>query len=210
MAIKTSILINLSIFLFIFSTPLYGQKILFLGDSLTAGYGIAKEEAYPALISGSLIRKGFTKVTVVNAGISGSTTASAFSRLRWQLNSKIKPKILILALGANDGLRGHKVENSRKNLVKTISLAKKNKIEVLLAGMKIPPNYGADYTKNFEKMFPEISESENIRLIPFLLDGVAAIPKLNQADGIHPNKDGHKIIAANVEAHLLQILKGKK
>ncbi len=196
--------------LFTFSTDSAAQKVLFLGDSLTAGYGIPQEDAYPSLVGKALVREGLTKSSIVNAGVSGSTSAGGYSRLKWQLKGKKKPAYLVLALGANDGLRGHKPINMQKNLVKIIKLAKANNIRVLLAGMKIPTNFGAQHTKSFEAVFPRVAASEKVAFIPFLLEGVAAIQNLNQADGIHPNQEGHKIMAAHVTKHLLKLIKGTK
>ena len=186
------------------------KKILFLGDSLTAGYNIAKAEAFPSLIGKSLEKLGYKNVETVNAGISGSTTASGTSRIRWHLRSKIKPSIVVVALGANDGLRGQKITEVKKNLLETVRLAKSNGISVLLAGMKIPPNYGKKYTSEFEAVFPDIAKSESVQLIPFLLEGVAARPELNLPDGIHPNPKGHVIIAKNVLKYLRPMLKEAK
>jgi len=200
----------LTSFLLLFSTHGYGQKVLMLGDSLTAGYKIDKEVAYPALIEKELKASGYPNITVVNAGISGSTTASGTQRLTWHLRSKPKPRVMVLALGANDGLRGLKLEKSKENLIATIQLAKKNNIVVILAGMKIPTNYGAVYTNAFAKLYTEIAKQEKIALIPFLLEGVATIKKLNLSDGIHPNEEGHKILAKTVTSYLVPILKELK
>jgi acyl-CoA thioesterase-1 len=182
-------------------------KVLFLGDSLTAGYGIAKEQAYPSLIEQSLEKSGYKNVIIVNAGISGSTTASGISRLKWHMRAEPKPSIVVLALGANDGLRGQVVQHSKKKILDTIKFAKSEGMQVILAGMKIPPNYGAQYTKDFEKMFQDIAEKEKVVLIPFLLEGVAARKELNIADGIHPNEKGHEIIAKTVLKYLTPLLK---
>lgn len=179
-------------------------KILFLGDSLTEGFGVAKEAAFPALVEAKLTLDTKKKVQFTTAGIGGSTSASALSRLRWHL--KTKPDVLILALGGNDGLRGIKVAEMRKNLAATIELAQSNKIKVLVAGMKIPPNYGPKYTAEFEKTFVDLSRKYKTALIPFLLEGVGGNPKLNLPDGIHPNEAGHKIVAETVYKHLVPLL----
>ena len=184
-------------------------KVLCLGDSLTEGYGLAKNDSYPSQLQQLLKSKGFQSTTVVNGGISGSTTASSLRRLQWHLRSKTKPDIIILALGANDGLRGQDVENSQKNLEKTITLAKENDIEILLAGMKMPPNYGNKYTREFEAMFPKMAKKYDLPMIPFLLEGVAAESKLNLPDGIHPNANGYKVVAATVFKYLQPILEKK-
>ncbi|MDA9951510.1 arylesterase [Oligoflexaceae bacterium] len=179
-------------------------RVLCLGDSLTEGYGVAKKDSYPSQVE-RLISKN-KSIEVINGGISGATTAGSLKRLNWHLKGKKKPDVLILALGANDGLRGQDVENSRKNLEETITLAKKNNIKVLLAGMKMPPNYGNKYTRAFEKMFPEMAKKFSLPIIPFLLEGVAAEKNLNLPDGIHPNPRGYAIVAKNVVKHLMPLL----
>ena len=177
--------------------------ILALGDSLTEGYGIEPIFSFPAQLEALLSGKKLS-YKVINGGISGATTASGLSRLKWFLRSK--PDIMILALGANDGLRGLKVEDSKKNLDAIIVLAKKNKIKVLLAGMQMPPNYGEEYRVNFKKMYFDLVKKHNILMIPFLLEGVAGNNKLNIEDGIHPNKEGYKVITNTVYAVLKDIL----
>ncbi len=184
-------------------------KILFIGDSLTEGYGLSKDAAFPTLVETELKERGFKDVVAVNAGVSGATTASGVSRLKWHLNAKPKPKIMVLALGANDGLRGLDLKASRQNLLDVIKLGKEHDMQVVLAGMQIPPNYGADYTAKFKAMFDELAKSEGTHLIPFLLEGVATDPKLNLPDGIHPNAAGYKIIAATVVKHLEPLLEKK-
>ncbi|TNE96284.1 MAG: arylesterase, partial [Deltaproteobacteria bacterium] len=177
---------------FFFSISVWATKpdtpprtILFIGDSLTAGYGVDKEKSYVSLIERDLLKKGYN-IKTLNGSVSGSTTSSGIKRLRWFL--KAKPEILVLALGANDGLRGVKIETSQKNLDDIIQLAKENNIKVALAGMMLPPNYGPDYTKNFKEMYLNLVKKHNVVHIPFLLEGVAAQRELNQADGIHPNE----------------------
>jgi len=171
-----------------------GKRILIIGDSLTEGYGVAKNKAYPHQLL--LLLKKKYKITVVNAGSSGSTSAGAFTRLRWHLRAK--PDILILALGGNDGLRGVKPAATKKNLAKTIRLAQKSKILVYLAGMKMPHNYGKDFRLAFEKIYKELIKEYKIKEIPFLLEGVGGRKEFNLPDGIHPNELGHKIIAKNL------------
>ncbi|SDU58634.1 arylesterase [Desulfobacula phenolica] len=171
-------------------------KILILGDSLGAGLGVEPQQAFPALIRDRLKLKGFDHVSLINGSISGSTTAGAVSRLKWFL--RIKPDILVLALGANDGLRGLSIRQMTRNLDKTIVLAKEKRLRVILAGMKLPPNYGPEYAKAFEAVFASLAQKHDLPFIPFLLKDVAGIASLNQADGIHPNAKGHKIIAATV------------
>ncbi len=177
--------------------------VVFLGDSLTEGYGIEKSQAFPALFDNKAKALGYD-LKVVNAGISGSTTASSMSRMKWYL--RIKPDIVVLALGANDGLRGLSTEEMKKNLGTTIQMAQDRGIQVLLAGMQMPPNYGIQYTRDFKNAFFELAEQYKVPIIPFLLDGVGGLPEMNLPDGIHPNEEGHKIIAELVAKHLLPLL----
>ena len=177
-------------------------KILFLGDSITAGYGVAKEDAYPALLGQTLESLGIHHVEIINGSISGSTTASALSRLKWF--QKASPDILVLALGANDGLRGLSVENMADNLGKAISFAKNNNMNVILGGMQIPPNYGPEYADAFKQVFTTLAEDHEIVLIPFLLEGVGGRSDMNQPDGIHPNREGHQQIAKTVFPFILK------
>lgn len=178
------------------STNTKDKKILFFGDSLTAGMGLSIEEAYPSIIQEKLDSLGLS-YQVINAGLSGETTAGGKNRLDWVLNQNID--IFVLELGANDGLRGVPLTETRKNLQAIIDLVKnKNpRTEIVLAGMQIPPNLGQDYTEGFNKIFPELAVKNNLKLIPFLLKNVAGIPELNQNDGIHPTAEGHKILAEN-------------
>jgi len=177
--------------------------IVVLGDSLTEGFGVAKEEAYPHLLEKELQRKGHS-VKVINAGISGSTSASAPSRLRWYI--KTHPEIVILALGGNDGLRGLSVKHMKKNLSKAIELAQSEKILILLAGMQIPQNYGTEYTQSFRNAFHELARQYQLQMIPFLLKEVGGVSSLNQDDGIHPNPEGHQIIFRTVLEYLEPLL----
>jgi len=179
-------------------------RIVCLGDSLTEGYSLAPDKAWPDLLQNALRRDGWPGAVVVNAGVSGATSASALSRLKWQL--KNPPDVLVLALGANDGLRGLAPEETRKNLASAIDLAQASGIAVLLAGMKMPPNYGAEYTRAFEATFSALAAEKKVALLPFLLEGVAADPALNLADGIHPNAEGYAVIAKTVERHLRPLL----
>lgn len=171
------------------------KKLIIIGDSLTEGYGVAQDKAYPALLAQKLKDAKFNW-EVVNSGISGSTTASALSRIKWVLKSK--PDLVMLALGANDGLRGLKPEQSRKNLQSAIDLIRKEKINLILAGMLMPANYGKDYQKDFQKIYSDLAKTNQLLFVPFLLEGVAGEPKLNLPDGIHPNEKGHAIIAQHV------------
>ena len=188
------ILLVLSI-LFWSQASIAKKKILIVGDSLTEGYGVAKDSAYPNQLQ-ILIDKNKMDYQVINAGSSGSTSASAPNRLKWHMKSK--PEILILALGANDGLRGFEVSSTKENLGKAIDMALKNNVKVYLAGMKLPMNYGKKYRAQFESIFTELQKEKKIKLIPFLLKDVGGVKDLNLADGIHPNEKGHKIIAKTV------------
>ena len=175
---------------------LAGPTVLFLGDSLTAGLGVEPEEAYPHLLGEMLVRDGHPDVRVVNGGISGSTSASAPARLRWY--ARVKPEVLFLALGANDGLRGLSVSELEQNLEAVIGLAKRQGMRVLLAGMELPPNYGDVYTAEFRQVYRDLAARHGLPLLPFLLEGVGGVAELNQADAIHPNAEGHRRIAAHV------------
>lgn len=190
-------MVKLLIFLFLIaSLPTFPSTILFLGDSLTEGYGIKKEDAFPSLVEKMIYAKLKKKVNIINGGVSGSTTNDGIARLKWYL--KRKPNLLFLALGANDGLRGLKVDTSKANIQSIIDHAQKNKIKVLLAGMLMPPNYGQEYTEKFKNMYIELQESNRLKSMPFLLEGIAGKKEYNQRDGIHPNEEGHKIIARKV------------
>lgn len=182
-------------FLLIFSAQVYADTILFLGDSLTEGYQLSKEEAYPAVIERTLKRK-FKDIKIINGGVSGATTASGLKRMDWYL--KAKPDFMVLALGANDGLRGMKIDQTEKNLSSVIEKAQERGITVILAGMKMPTNYGEPYRSQFENIFPKLAKKYSLKLIPFLLEGVGGQPKLNLPDGIHPNPKGHEIMAKTV------------
>jgi len=179
-------------------------RILFMGDSITAGLGLEKTQAYPHLVGEALKLKGYKDIKSINAGISGSTSASALSRLRW--HTRIKPDILVLALGANDGLRGLPTQKMKINLDKAIQYALDQGIKIILAGMEIPPNYGAEYAKDFRNVFKDLAQRHEISFMPFLLKGVGGIARLNQSDGIHPNPDGHQIIAKNILIYILENL----
>lgn len=173
------------------------KVILFFGDSLTAGYGLSVEEAFPALV-GKQLNDAKKPCTIINAGLSGETTAGGLSRLDWVLRQPVD--IFVLELGANDGLRGLPLEQTQKNLQAIIDRVKgKNpKAKIVIAGMMVPPNMGKDYTTKFQKIFPELATKNKATLIPFLLKDVAGDETLNQGDGIHPNVKGHQIVAQNV------------
>jgi acyl-CoA thioesterase-1 len=178
-------------------------RIVFLGDSLTAGLGIAKEEAVPALIQQRLRSEGYA-YEVVNAGNSGDTSDGGLSRLNWSLSGDVR--ILVVELGANDGLRGIPPERTRQNLETIVHTAKQRGIKVLLTGMEAPPNYGVTYTNRFRATFKDVATSEQVAFMPFFLDGVAGLPALNQPDGVHPTPEGARIIARNLWRYLQPLL----
>ena len=193
---KKTILILFLLTAQILSANTNTKTILFLGDSLTEGLGVSKQNAYPNLVKNLVQTKLNKKINVINGGVSGSTTSDGLSRLKWYL--KRKPDIVFIALGANDGLRGLNLQQSQKNLEEIINHAINSKAKVLLAGMLIPPNYGPSYSQDFKKMYENIKAKYELKSLPFLLEGVAGIQKYNQADGIHPNEEGHKIMANEV------------
>jgi len=181
------------------------KKILFFGDSITAGYGLDEEQAFPALIQERIDSLGWN-FNVVNAGLSGETSAGGLRRVDWMLRQEFS--IFVLELGGNDGLRGIDLESTKKNLEEIIEKVRNKKpdAKIILTGMQVPPNLGPDYTSQFKEMYPEIAEEKNVTLIPFLLEEVGGNPELNQADGIHPTAKGHKIIAETVWETLKPIL----
>lgn len=196
--------INIRIFFFLIilavsSFAFIQQKktILFFGDSLTAGYGITPEQAFPNLIQQKIDEKGLN-YKVVNAGLSGETSAGGVARIDWVLKQPVD--IFVLELGANDGLRGLELSQTRENLQTIIDKlkAKNPRVKIVIAGMMVPPNMGEAYAQPFEQIFPDLAKKNNARLVPFLLEGVGGDPNLNQPDGIHPNVEGHKIVADNV------------
>ena len=172
--------------------------ITFLGDSLTAGLGLNMAQAYPALIGQMFVNEGYNDVEVLNAGISGDTTAGGKRRLEQVLTANTK--ILVLALGANDALRGTAVSQTKDNLKEIIETALASGVEVLLVGMEAPTNYGEEYQRAFRGVFAQLASEYGRRItyVPFLLEGVAGVPELNQADGIHPNAQGARLIAEHL------------
>lgn len=184
----------ISVSLFIHSLA-FAKKIVFLGDSLTEGYGVAQQAAFPQLIQ-KKIDEDKLKWTVVSAGVSGSTTASALGRIKWA--GKDKPEIIFLLLGSNDALRGLKVSETEKNISEAIEWAQQNKIKVILGQFNAPPNYGKDYFNQFFSLFPRVAKKYKVVLAPYLLEDVAGRSNLNQVDGIHPNEKGHRLIADNM------------
>lgn len=179
------------------------RVIAVLGDSLTAGLGVAAEEAYPALLEARLRREGLA-YRVVNAGVSGDTTAGALRRLDWVLRAR--PDVVVVALGANDGLRGLPVDAMRDNLVAIVTRLRRAGARVLLAGMRLPPNYGDAYTRAFADAFDDVARRTSVPRLPFLLEGVAGVPALNQPDGIHPNAAGQRVVADTVWRALRPLL----
>ena len=179
------------------------KTILFFGNSLTAGYGLEPTEAFPALIQNKIDSLNLP-YKVINAGVSGETTSGGIGRIGWILRQPVN--VFVLELGGNDGLRGIPLTVTRKNLQAIIDKVKEKypSCTIVLAGMEIPPNMGQDYTAAFRKIYPELAAKNNLPLIPFLLKGVGGDPKLNQDDGIHPNKAGELIVAENV----WEVLKG--
>lgn len=177
--------------------------VLFLGDSLTAGLGLAEDEAYPAVV-GELLEERGLEVRVVNAGLSGDTTAGGLERLDWVLRRR--PDVVVLELGPNDGLRGLPLDDTEANLRRLVEGARESGARVLLAGLQIPPNYGPDYARRFQEMYPRIAEEMDVPLIPFLLEGVGGEPDYNLPDGIHPNARGQRMLAENVVPHLVAML----
>ena len=181
------------------------KNILFFGTSLTAGYGLDPTEAYPALIQ-NRIDSLKMPYKVINGGLSGETSAAGKSRISWLLKQPID--VFVLELGANDGLRGLPVAQTTKNLQSIIDSVKTKypNVKMVMAGMQVPPNMGAKYAEDFKNIFPNLAKKNNMALVPFLLDKVGGVPKLNQEDGIHPTAEGDKILAQNVWVILKDVL----
>lgn len=174
-------------------------RVVFLGDSLTAGLGLPADQSYPALIGRKLKERGYD-FEVVNAGVSGDTSAGGVRRLDWSLEGDVR--VLVVALGANDGLRGLPTSDMKKNLKAVLDRARARNIPVVLAGMEAPPNNGPDYARDFRSVYAELAQEYRVRFVPFLLLGVAGNAALNQGDGIHPNARGAEIVADLVWAEL--------
>jgi len=186
------------------SAAAHDPLVVFLGDSLTAGYGLAEEQAFPSLVESALVERGLP-VRIVNAGVSGDTTAGGVSRLDWLLRQA--PDVVVVELGVNDGLRGLPLEMSERNLREIVTRCLDAGARVLLVGMKLPPNYGPAYTSGFEKIFPKLADELDVPLMPFLLEGVAADPALNLSDGIHPNAEGQRRVARNFLSHIEPLIR---
>lgn len=185
------------------AAPEAGRRIVFLGDSLTAGLGLQPSQSYPALVQARLSREGY-RYHVVNAGVSGDTSAGGLRRLDWALDGDAA--ILVVAIGANDGLRGLAPEQLAKNLAAIVETGKQKGMAVLLVGMEAPPNNGPEYTSAFRRVYADVARRERVAFVPFLLEDVAGEAALNQADGIHPNERGAEVIAGTVWDALLPLL----
>ncbi len=186
----------------IFALP---KKIVFLGDSLTAGYQLSVEEAYPAVIAKWVDTNQWE---LVNAGISGDTTAGGLSRLNWVLRSQ--PDIVVIALGANDGLRGIPLWTIQNNIDKMVAKIQDSGASAIILGMQLPSNYGPNYRKRFSQIFTAVAQKYVVSYVPFMLEGVALKPELNLSDGLHPNAKGHQIIARTVYTVLQPIMKRRE
>ncbi|THJ12443.1 MAG: arylesterase [Nitrospira sp. CG24C] len=182
-------------------------SIVAFGDSLTAGLGVRQDESYPARLQRTLDAAGYA-YRVVNAGVSGETSAGGARRVSWVL--KNRPAIVILELGGNDGLRGLSLQETKANLERIIQQFQQASVIVVLAGMKLPPNYGKDYTDGFESLYQVLAKQYRLTLIPFFLDGVAGSSSLNQADGIHPTGEGYRIIVEKIFPTLEPLLDRKR
>lgn len=206
---KRLLLFFVTFFLFSAASAQDKPRILFFGDSITAGYGIQEQQAYPALIQQKIDSLGWD-FEVVNGGLSGETSAGGLRRIDWMLRRPVD--LFVLELGGNDGLRGIDVEVTKKNLQKIINKVEKAypDAQIILAGMQVPPNLGPDYTEKFKKIYPRLAEENDLPLIPFLLKGVGGNKELNQSDGIHPTAKGHKVLADNVWQLLKPILKEER
>jgi len=179
--------------------------ILALGDSLTAGYGLSKEDSFATKLEIALAVKGY-KVRVINAGVSGDTTAGGLARFDWLMADR--PGLVIIELGANDALRGIDPNQTYKNLDAIVAKAKASGADVLLTGMLAPPNLGRDYGEQFNAIYPQLAEKHQVPLYPFFLDGVAADPSLNLQDGMHPNAEGVSVIVERILPYVRQVLDG--
>jgi acyl-CoA thioesterase-1 len=180
------------------------RVIVAFGDSLTAGLGVPADQAYPARLGERLRREGY-EYRVVNAGVSGDTTAGGLRRVDWAL--RLKPEIVILELGVNDALRGQSLASVRANLDQLVRRFQAAGAQVLVAGMRLPPNYGSRYAEDFHRLFGEVARARNAPHMPFFLEGVGAIPRLNQADGIHPTAEGYAIVVDRLWPHLVPLLR---
>jgi acyl-CoA thioesterase-1 len=181
-------------------------RVVILGDSLTAGLGLPTDESFPAVLQRDLDAAGL-EYDVVNAGVSGDTSAGGLSRLEWALDGDVR--VLVVALGGNDGLRGLAPAELQHNLAQIIERAEKRGVTVVLAGMEAPPNYGRDYIVAFHQIYPALARQYHVAFVPFLLQGVAGDVRLNQRDGIHPTAEGARVVAKNVWAVLRPLVEGR-
>ena len=181
----------------------YEGTILAIGDSLTEGLGVEEEFTYPALLQHKLIQNGFT-YQVINAGVSGETSSGTLSRMKWALT--LKPDIVILVTGANDGLRGINPELIQSNITKIVQMLKDRNIVVVLGGMQMVKNLGLDYTSAFSNIYLQIAKTQDILFIPFFLADVGGSSDLNQSDGIHPTADGYRIIVDNIYSYVVEAI----
>ena len=184
------------------------EKVILFGDSLMAGYGLPKEHHLSLVLENNLKQDGFN-IQVINGSVSGSTSSGGLNRAEWSLSDP-GIDLIILGMGANDMLRGIQPDETKKNLEQIIEIAKKKEIEIILAGMIAPTTHGIKYKKDFDAIYPKLSKKHNLLLIPFLLEGVALNPSLNQQDGIHPNKKGTIKISENIKKSIIAILDKKK
>lgn len=180
------------------------RVVLAFGDSLTSGLGVPADQTYPALLGARLKREGYD-YRVVNAGVSGDTTAGGLRRVDWAL--RLKPEVVIVELGVNDALRGQKLSAVRSNLEQIVARFQASGARVLIAGMRLPPNYGDRYAEDFHRLYGEVARARHAPLMPFFLDGVGAIPRLNQADGIHPTAEGYAIVVDRLWPYLVTLLR---
>jgi len=184
------------------------EKVVLFGDSLMAGYGLPKEHHLSSVLENNLKQAGFN-IQVINGSVSGSTSSGGLNRAEWSLSDP-GIDLIILGMGANDMLRGIQPDETKKNLEQIIKIAKEKEIEIILAGMIAPTTHGTKYKKDFDAIYPKLSKKHNLQFIPFLLEGVALNPSLNQQDGIHPNQQGTIKISENIQKSIIAILDKKK
>jgi acyl-CoA thioesterase-1 len=188
-------------------TPEYEGTIVAVGDSLTEGLDVAEEFAYPALLEKKLRSDGY-HYRVINAGVSGETSSGTLARIKWILT--LKPNIVILVIGANDGFRGIDPELIKTNILSLVRIFKEKRVTVLLGGMQMGQNLGEEYVTAFEKIYPLVAREENAGLVPFFLTGVAANPNLNQADGIHPTAEGYRVVVDHILPYVIKAIEAHK
>jgi acyl-CoA thioesterase-1 len=181
------------------------EKVLLFGDSLMAGYGLTNEFHLSTVLENNL-QKDVRNITIINGSVSGSTSSGGLNRVDWTITEP-DLKLIVIGLGANDMLRGIKPEETKKNLEKIIQIIQKKKIKIILAGMLAPTSYGANYKKEFDQIYPDLSKKYSLLLIPFLLEGVALNSELNQSDGIHPNEKGTLVISETIKKSILEKMK---